>query len=59
MVNSSFIYIVNFVTNIFKLLYYKAMIPLLRLYDHYRPFYKVEKVVHNEKKYDEFHEWLP
>ena len=46
----------NFVTNIFKLLYYKAMIPLLRLYDHN---YRVEKVVHNEKKYDEFHEWLP
>ena len=49
----------NFVTNLFKLLYYNVYIYALTLYEHYR----VERVVHNEKKYtaqeDDLHEWLP
>ena len=48
----------NFVINIFKILYYKGYIQVLKLYEHYR----VERVVHNGKKYtaqDDLHEWLP
>ena len=35
----------NFVINIFKILYYKSMIPLLKVHEYYR----VEGVVNNEK----------
>ena len=35
----------NFVINIFKILYYKSMIPLLKVHEYYR----VENVVTNER----------
>ena len=35
----------NFVINIFKILYYKSMIPLLKVHEYYR----VENVVNNER----------
>ena len=40
--------LVNFVVNLFKILYYKGMIPLLRLYELYE-LYKLERVVNNER----------
>ena len=35
----------NFVINIFKILYYKSMIPLLKVHEYYR----VEGVVNNDR----------
>ena len=39
----------NFVINIFKILYYKSMIPLLKIHEYYSLHYRHENVVNNER----------
>ena len=39
----------NFVVNLFKILYYKGMVHVLKLYDYYEILYRVERVVNNER----------